>query len=57
MWTQNSFTSRMQLRESYSQIRMVLYLSLFCVNQWEGEKYFILFRYWLKLKGTLPMSW
>jgi hypothetical protein len=30
--------------------------SLFCVNQWEEEKYFILFRYWLNSKGTLPMS-
>jgi hypothetical protein len=23
-------------------------ISLFCVNQWEKEKYFILFRYWLE---------
>jgi hypothetical protein len=35
-------------RESYSQIRKVLYLSLFCVNQWEEDKYFILLRHWLK---------
>jgi hypothetical protein len=40
-------------RESHSQGRRVLYLTLFCVNQWEEEKYFILFRYWLKSKGTL----
>jgi hypothetical protein len=26
----------------------------FCVNQWEEEKYFILFRYWSISKGTLP---
>jgi hypothetical protein len=39
-----------------SQTRMVLYLSLFCVNQWEEEKYFILLSYWLKSKGTSPMS-
>jgi hypothetical protein len=33
------------------------YTSHFSVlNQWEEEKYFILFCYWLKLKGTLPMS-
>jgi hypothetical protein len=40
-------------RESFSQTRRVLYLSLFCVNQWEEEKYFILLRYWLKSKGTV----
>jgi hypothetical protein len=43
-------------RQSYSQNRRVLYLALFCVNQWEEDKYFILFRNWLKSKGTLPMS-
>jgi hypothetical protein len=43
-------------RESYGQIRRVLYRSLFCVNQWEREQYFVLFGYWLKSKGTLPMS-
>jgi hypothetical protein len=30
---------------------IVLYLSFFCVNQWEEEKYFILFRHWLKSDG------
>jgi hypothetical protein len=40
-----------------SQIRRVLlYLTLFCVNQWEEEKYFILICYWSKSKGTLAMS-
>jgi hypothetical protein len=43
-------------RESHSQIRRVFYLTLFCVNQWEEAKYVILFRYWLKSEGTLPMS-
>jgi hypothetical protein len=43
-------------REPYSQICRVLYLTLFCVNQWEEEKYFILLRYWLKTKGFLPVS-
>jgi hypothetical protein len=43
------------MRESHSKVR-VLYPSLLCVNQWGEKKYFILFRYWLKLKGTLPMS-
>jgi hypothetical protein len=43
-------------RQSYSQNRTVLYRKLLCVNQWEEEKYFSLFRYWLKSKGTLQMS-
>jgi hypothetical protein len=39
-------------------VRFVGYYTsrFFCVNQWEEEKYFILFRYWLKSKGTLPLS-
>jgi hypothetical protein len=32
----------------------IIYLLRSCVNQWEEEKYFILYRYWLKSKGTLP---
>jgi hypothetical protein len=32
-------------------------LSLFCINQWEEEKYFILFRYWLKSKSTSPHAY
>jgi hypothetical protein len=43
-------------RQSYSQNRTVLYRALYCVNQWEEEKYFSLFRYWLKSKGTLQTS-
>jgi hypothetical protein len=43
-------------RQSYSQNRTVLYRALLCVNQWEEEKYFSLFRYWMKSKGTLQMS-
>jgi hypothetical protein len=43
-------------RQSYSQNGKIFYLSLFCVNQWEEDKYFVLFRYWFKSKGTLPMS-
>jgi hypothetical protein len=29
----------------YSQILTVLYRALLCVNQWEEDKYFSLFRY------------
>jgi hypothetical protein len=43
-------------RKSCSQNRTVLYRALLCVNQWEEEKYFSLFRYWLKSKGTLQMG-
>jgi hypothetical protein len=43
-------------RQSYRQNRTVLYRAILCVNQWEEEKYLSLFRYWLKLKGTLQMS-
>jgi hypothetical protein len=39
-------------RQSYSENRTVLYRALLCVNQWEEGKYFSLFRYWLKSKGT-----
>jgi hypothetical protein len=39
-------------RQSYSQNHTVLYLALLWVNQWEEEKYFLLFRYWLKSKGA-----
>jgi hypothetical protein len=37
-------------RQSECQNRTVR--ALLCVNQWEEEKYFSLFRYWLKSKGT-----
>jgi hypothetical protein len=41
------FSLQRTCRESYSQIRRVLYLTRFCVNQWEEDKYLILFHYWL----------
>jgi hypothetical protein len=41
---------------SYSQNHTVINRALLCVDQWEEDKYFSLFRYWLKSKGTLQMS-
>jgi hypothetical protein len=40
--------------DSYSQIRTID-LSLFCVKQWEEEKFFILFRYCI-VKIEVPIS-
>jgi hypothetical protein len=54
LWLKYAHTHswRRIFRELYRQIRRILYRSLFCVNQWEEEKYIILLRYWLKSKGT-----
>jgi hypothetical protein len=51
------YQSNAQLFKLAVYLSSILYsLSLFCVDQWKEEKYFILLRYWLISKGTLPMS-